>query len=240
MPDHYKDSQSVCFRLVWVMAYPYILLVRRVMSLLTSSPRSWWTVVVSCSTSNEPGDGGSTGTNFYGALQIAAETAAQGEQGSIVTLACDPGDRYLGTYYDDAWVAAQGHDLEPYSARFEAMHRDRAVGERQLSSREISSDAGAGSEREVVALGGIQRGKVITRDYDIPVAVAPRTAMRLAVTIYDAVSGIPFLWRALLPSLPGRWCGHVLGESRALPIAHADFQCIGLDKYGRGLFVKRA
>jgi cysteine synthase A len=63
--------------------------------------------------------GGSTGTNFYGALQIAAEMAAQGEQGSIVTLACDPGDRYLGTYYDDSWVAAQGHDLEPYSARIE-------------------------------------------------------------------------------------------------------------------------
>jgi len=63
--------------------------------------------------------GGSTGTNFYGALQIAAEMAAQGEQGSIVTLACDPGERYLGTYYDDTWVAAQGHELEPYIARLE-------------------------------------------------------------------------------------------------------------------------
>lgn len=63
--------------------------------------------------------GGSTGTNFYGVLQIAAEMAAQGEQGSIVTLACDPGDRYLGTYYDDSWVAAHGHDLEPYRTRME-------------------------------------------------------------------------------------------------------------------------
>lgn len=63
--------------------------------------------------------GGSTGTNFYGALQIAAEMAARGEHGSIVTLACDPGDRYIGTYYDDAWVAAQGYDLEPYQSQLE-------------------------------------------------------------------------------------------------------------------------
>ncbi len=61
--------------------------------------------------------GGSTGTNFYGVLQIAAEMAAHGEQGSIVTLHAIQAT--AGTYYDDAWVAAQGHDLEPYSARME-------------------------------------------------------------------------------------------------------------------------
>jgi cysteine synthase A len=63
--------------------------------------------------------GGSTGTNFYGTLQLAAEMAAAGEEGSVVTLACDPGDRYLGTYYDDAWVGAQGYDLEPHIAHIE-------------------------------------------------------------------------------------------------------------------------
>src|SRR5690606_39191612 len=58
--------------------------------------------------------GGSTGTNLYGALHLIAEMAARGERGAVVTLACDPGDRYLDTYYDDAWLAANGYDIEPY------------------------------------------------------------------------------------------------------------------------------
>jgi cysteine synthase A len=41
--------------------------------------------------------GGSTGTNLYGVFLLAAEMAEAGESGSIVTLACDPGDRYLAT-----------------------------------------------------------------------------------------------------------------------------------------------
>ena len=63
--------------------------------------------------------GGSTGTDFYGALQLACEMAARGEQGSIVTLACDPGERYLDTYYSDAWLAANGYDVAPYRAQVE-------------------------------------------------------------------------------------------------------------------------
>ncbi|MCZ8317532.1 MAG: PLP-dependent cysteine synthase family protein [Silanimonas sp.] len=59
--------------------------------------------------------GGSTGTNFIGALQVMAEMKAKGETGSVVTLICDGGERYLDTYYDDAWVAAQGHDLAPHA-----------------------------------------------------------------------------------------------------------------------------
>jgi cysteine synthase A len=58
--------------------------------------------------------GGSTGTNLYGVFTLAAEMAAAGESGSIVTLACDPGDRYLTTYYDDGWLRDNGHDIEPY------------------------------------------------------------------------------------------------------------------------------
>ena len=42
--------------------------------------------------------------------------AAAGEAGSIVTLLCDDGVRYLDTYFSDAWVAAQGWDLAPYLA----------------------------------------------------------------------------------------------------------------------------
>ncbi len=59
--------------------------------------------------------GGSTGTNVWGSLQLIAEMRDRGERGSIVTLICDGGDRYAGTYYSDAWVAEQGLDLAPYA-----------------------------------------------------------------------------------------------------------------------------
>ncbi len=55
--------------------------------------------------------GGSTGTNLWGAFEIIAEMRAAGLAGSVVTLICDGGDRYAGTYFDDDWVAAQGLDL---------------------------------------------------------------------------------------------------------------------------------
>ncbi len=63
--------------------------------------------------------GGSTGTNFYGACLVAAEMHARGETGNLVTLICDAGERYLGSYYDDAWLAAQGLDIAPWRARLE-------------------------------------------------------------------------------------------------------------------------
>ncbi len=70
--------------------------------------------------------GGSTGTNLYGVFQLAAEMVAAGEQGSIVTLACDPGDRYLNTYYDDAWLSDHGHDIEPYVAQMRTFYTEGA------------------------------------------------------------------------------------------------------------------
>ena len=63
--------------------------------------------------------GGSTGTNVWGALQLVAEMRERGERGSVVTLICDGGDRYAGTYYSDAWVAEQGLELAPYSEAVE-------------------------------------------------------------------------------------------------------------------------
>lgn len=63
--------------------------------------------------------GGSTGTNVWGALTLVAEMRERGERGSVVTLICDAGDRYAGTYYDDGWVAAQGLDLAPPTAALE-------------------------------------------------------------------------------------------------------------------------
>jgi cysteine synthase A len=64
--------------------------------------------------------GASTGTNLYGALWIAQLMHEAGESGSIVTLLCDGGERYAGTYFDDAWLAAQGIDLAPHYAE---LHR---------------------------------------------------------------------------------------------------------------------
>lgn len=59
--------------------------------------------------------GGSTGTNVWGALLIVAEMLARGERGSIVTLICDGGERYAGTYYSDTWVHEQGIELDRYT-----------------------------------------------------------------------------------------------------------------------------
>lgn len=56
--------------------------------------------------------GGSTGTNFYGALQVVAKMRADGERGSVVTLMCDSGERYADSYYSPEWIAAQGLDVE--------------------------------------------------------------------------------------------------------------------------------
>ncbi len=63
--------------------------------------------------------GGSTGTDFYGALALACELHARGEPGAIVTLACDPGDRYLDSYYSDAWLRDNGYDIAPHMAQLE-------------------------------------------------------------------------------------------------------------------------
>lgn len=55
--------------------------------------------------------GGSTGTNMWAVLGLAAQMVERGETGSIVTLLCDGGDRYAHTYFNDRWVAE--HDLDP-------------------------------------------------------------------------------------------------------------------------------
>ena len=61
--------------------------------------------------------GASTGTNVWGALTLADEMRDRGEAGSIVTLLCDGGERYACTYFDDGWLAEQGFDLAPCTAR---------------------------------------------------------------------------------------------------------------------------
>jgi cysteine synthase A len=55
--------------------------------------------------------GASSGTNLVGALAAASKMKEEGRHGSIVTLLCDSGERYLSTYYSSQWLAAQGFDL---------------------------------------------------------------------------------------------------------------------------------
>lgn len=65
--------------------------------------------------------GASTGTNMWGALQLAARMREAGETGAIVTLLCDSGDRYLDTYYHPSWVSDHIGDLTPWSAAIEKL-----------------------------------------------------------------------------------------------------------------------
>ncbi len=55
--------------------------------------------------------GGSTGTNFYCACKLMAEMAAKGEQGSVVSMICDSGDRYLNTYHNPTWLNQHVGDI---------------------------------------------------------------------------------------------------------------------------------
>jgi cysteine synthase A len=48
--------------------------------------------------------GPSTGTNFIGMLTVAQDMQRAGEQGSILSLLCDAGERYLPSYHNAAWV----------------------------------------------------------------------------------------------------------------------------------------
>ena len=48
--------------------------------------------------------GPSTGTNFVGMLTLAHEMLASGQRGSILSLLCDSGERYLPSYYNHDWV----------------------------------------------------------------------------------------------------------------------------------------
>jgi cysteine synthase A len=43
--------------------------------------------------------------------------ARRGRTGSIVTLLCDSGERYLETYYNPQWVQANIGDIAPWQAK---------------------------------------------------------------------------------------------------------------------------
>jgi cysteine synthase A len=61
--------------------------------------------------------GGSTGTNLIACAALVEEMASRGEEGSIVTMLCDDGERYACTYYDDDWLVRNGLDWRPAESR---------------------------------------------------------------------------------------------------------------------------
>ncbi len=65
--------------------------------------------------------GPSTGTNFIAMLTLASEMRARGEQGSILSLLCDAGERYLPTYFNADWVAASFGDCTQAQHKVQAL-----------------------------------------------------------------------------------------------------------------------
>jgi len=61
--------------------------------------------------------GPSTGTNFIAMLAIATEMRERREQGSVLSLLCDAGERYLATYFNPAWVAENLGECDAASER---------------------------------------------------------------------------------------------------------------------------
>lgn len=71
--------------------------------------------------------GGSTGTIFCATLSLAVEMRAKGEKGSIVAILCDGGERYLHSYYNDAWLAANGFAIAPQITEIDTVSRGAAT-----------------------------------------------------------------------------------------------------------------
>ncbi|WP_295857597.1 PLP-dependent cysteine synthase family protein [uncultured Xylophilus sp.] len=65
--------------------------------------------------------GPSTGTNFVAMLRLAQAMQSAGEPGSLLSLLCDAGERYLPTYHDEAWVAERFGCCAAAADRIEAL-----------------------------------------------------------------------------------------------------------------------
>ncbi|WP_294911022.1 PLP-dependent cysteine synthase family protein [Tatumella sp. UBA2305] len=63
--------------------------------------------------------GASTGTNFYGMIHTARKMKARGQQGALVSLICDSGERYPDTYYNSQWVSENIGDITPWQAELD-------------------------------------------------------------------------------------------------------------------------
>ena len=90
--------------------------------------------------------GGSTGTNLVAALACAQRMREHNQLGSIVTLLCDGGERYRGTYFDADWLVRQQLDCR---AEAEALVRlmDRGLWPKALRQQwQLAGELGAGAD----------------------------------------------------------------------------------------------
>jgi cysteine synthase A len=67
--------------------------------------------------------GPSTGTALIACVEVLAEMKRARHQGAVVTLLCDGGERYLGTCYDNDWLADNGFDIAPATLALERFWR---------------------------------------------------------------------------------------------------------------------
>ncbi|MBF5003425.1 PLP-dependent cysteine synthase family protein [Diaphorobacter caeni] len=65
--------------------------------------------------------GPSTGTNFIAMLRLACEMREAGQQGSILSLLCDSGERYLPTYFNEQWVSSCMGSCDVASKRIQTL-----------------------------------------------------------------------------------------------------------------------
>ncbi|TAG26541.1 MAG: PLP-dependent cysteine synthase family protein [Burkholderiales bacterium] len=65
--------------------------------------------------------GPSTGTNFVAMIDLAMKMKAAGQTGSILSLICDAGERYLPTYHNEAWVSDCMGDCTDADRRLSAL-----------------------------------------------------------------------------------------------------------------------
>jgi cysteine synthase len=79
--------------------------------------------------------GPSSGTNLWGAFELIADMAAAGKQGSVVTLICDSGERYIQSYYNDVWLAQRKVDLRPYRGQLQSFFERGEWANRQPRAR---------------------------------------------------------------------------------------------------------
>ena len=55
-------------------------------------------------------------------FQLISELNRQGKTGSVVSMICDSGDRYLETYYSNDWLNQKGFDLTRYRENLEVFY----------------------------------------------------------------------------------------------------------------------
>lgn len=67
--------------------------------------------------------GPSSGTNFYGALQLLERMHREGRSGSVVSIICDEGRRYQDKYYNPTWLSNAGLIPGPWKTTLDRLWR---------------------------------------------------------------------------------------------------------------------